>query len=134
MALHQNSLLAPADKDLVKGCRPVVENMVVHQDSLQAVVQVNPLAMDKAHQGQASHTARGEGLAQGSLLAPNSMALAQERLLALVTTHLSKVNLPMVGNMVLSLDNQLVAVSMGLALVIPQAVVSTRLAQVSLPA
>ena len=112
----QDKLLAPLDRVLDK-VRPLGQDDVApHQDRLQAVGQVSPLAMMYKVQDHVTHLPKAEaGLPQGSLLHLKGMDLAQENLLALVKVDLGKVDLLVVDNRVRSLDRHQVEVSINLA-------------------
>ena len=118
MVPHQDKLLAPLDRVLDK-VRPLGQDDVApHQDRLQAVGQVSPLAMVNKVQDHVTHLPKAEaGLPQGSLHVPNAMFQAQESLLALVSIGLVKARPLTVGNVVLFLDNHLVIFNMDLVLV-----------------
>ena len=135
MVPHQDKLLAPLDRVLDK-VRPLgQDDMVPHQDRLQAVGQVSPLAMVNKVQDHVTHLPKAEaGLPQGSLLHLNGLDLAQEDLLALVKVDLGKVDLLVVDSRVPSLDRQKAVNSMDLVAVSLLGMVKMNMAQVILPA
>ena len=135
MVPHQDKLLAPLDRVLDK-VRPLGQDDVApHQDRLQAVGQVSPLAMVNKVQDHVTHLPKAEaGLPQGSLLHLNGLDLAQEDLLALVKVDLGKVDLLVVDSRVPSLDRQKAVNSMDLVAVSLLGMVKMNMAQVILPA
>ena len=131
----QDKIITPLDKVADKASLLGLNNMVPHQDSLQAVRQVSPLAMVNKVQDHVTHLPKAEaGLPQGSLLHLNGMDLAQEDLLALVKVDLGKVDLLVVDSRVPSLDRQKAVNSMDLVAVSLLGMVKMNMAQVILPA
>lgn len=123
MVLHLKRCQEPEEKDLDKVRHLAVDNMAHHQDSHQVGAQGSPLPMASKDQLHAIHQAKkGIGLAQGVLVPPNNMSLAQKGLMALFNMDLDIVTLLLVGSSLLRLDSHVPVVTMYLALVLHLAV------------